>query len=290
MEGLKPPAGLDLSNGNLSENWRRFRQRFELYLFAAGCASKPAKVQSSLFLHVAGEEALEVYNTFTFDDADDPNKLDIIMEKFEDYCNPKENITYERYKLFTCVQAEMSISQYVTELKLRAKSRESGQLQKSLIRDRVVCGNTSDAMRERLLREVDITLEKAIQICIASETTKAQILQMHDEECNAQTSARETKHVDAVKHKQARSNAQKNKNKVSEKDKVSKFKCNRCGTEHASRNCPAYDKQCKNCEKLNHFAKMCRSKKVHMVDEDDVTDQRPSFFVGMVLTQPQTDE
>ncbi|KAI5611206.1 hypothetical protein C0J50_11869, partial [Silurus asotus] len=184
--------------------------------------------------------------------------------------------------LFT---GEMSISQYVTELKLRAKSCEFGQLQESLIRDRVVCGITSDAMRERLMREVDITLKKAIQICITSETTKAQILQMHDEERNAQTSARETKHVDAVKHKQTRSNAQKNKNKVSEKDKASKFRCNMLHD-----NCPAYGKHCKNCEKMNHFAKMCRSKKVHMVDEDDVTDQRPSLFVGMVLTQPQTDE
>lgn len=101
MEGLKPPAGLDLLHGNLSEKWRRFRQRFELYLVATGCASKPAKVQSSLFIHVAGEEAVEVYNTFTFENADDRHSLDITMDKFEDYCNPKKNITYERYKFFT---------------------------------------------------------------------------------------------------------------------------------------------------------------------------------------------
>lgn len=184
----------------------------------------------------------------------------------------------------------MSISQYVTELKLRAKTCEFGQLQESLIKDRVVCGITSDAMRERLLREADLTLEKAVQICIASEMTKGQILQMHDEERNSQTLARESKHVDAVKHNQTHRNEQKIKNKESEKDKTSKLKCNRCGTGHASCNCPAYGKQCKNCEKMNHFAKMCRSKKVHMVDDDDVTAQRPCLFIGAVQTQTQTDE
>ncbi|KAI5621037.1 NACHT, LRR and PYD domains-containing protein 3 isoform X1, partial [Silurus asotus] len=102
--------------------------------------------------------------------------------------NPHCTLEILRYKFFTCVEEEMSISQYVIELKLRVKSCEFGQLQESLMRDRVFCGITSDALRERLLRE-DITLEKTIQICIVSETAKAQILQMHDEERNVQTSA-----------------------------------------------------------------------------------------------------
>lgn len=84
MDGLKPPSGLELQHGNLAENWRRFRQRFELYVAASGGASKPAKVQFSLFLHIAGEEAVEVYNTFTFAQDDDKHKLNIIMGKFEE--------------------------------------------------------------------------------------------------------------------------------------------------------------------------------------------------------------
>ncbi len=47
-----------------------------------------------------------------------------------------------------------------------------------------------------------------------------------------------------------------------------------------------YGKQCKNCEKMNHFAKMCRPKKVHAVD-DDITDQKASLFMGVV--QAKTD-
>lgn len=178
----------------------------------------------------------------------------------------------------------MSFSQYLTELKLRAKSCEFGQLQESLIRDGVVRGITSDIMREILFREVDI---KATQLCVAAETTKAQIKKMHEEDLNA----RENKHVDAVKHKQTRKKDYQNTTKVSGKDKASTFDCKRCGTEHTSRACPAYGKQCKNCKKMNHFARMCRSRKVHAVDDED-TDQQTSLFVGAVHanTQSQADE
>lgn len=142
-------------------------------------------------------------------------------------------------------------------------------------------------MREILLREVDITLEKATQLCVAAETTKAQIKKMHEEDLNVQASARESKQVDAVKHKQTRKKDQQHKTKVSEKDKASTFDCKRCGTEHTSRSCPAYGKQCKNCKKMNHFARMCRSRKVHAVD-DDVTDQQASPFVGAVHANTQS--
>ena len=42
---------------------------------------------------------------------------------------------------------------------------------------------------------------------------------------------------------------------------------------------------------MNHFAKVCRSKTVYSVDDDD-TDQQASLFVGVVhaKTQRQTDE
>ena len=42
-----------------------------------------AKVQAATFLHVAGPEALEVYNTFTWDDDDDKSKVNKIIKKFD---------------------------------------------------------------------------------------------------------------------------------------------------------------------------------------------------------------
>ena len=72
--------------GNLADNWRRFKQQFEIYLIASGLDKKDGKVQAMALLHVDGLETSEVYNTFQLDTAGDDVKIDKIVEKFERYC------------------------------------------------------------------------------------------------------------------------------------------------------------------------------------------------------------
>ena len=61
---LKPPTGLQLT-GNLSKNWRKFKQRFEIYSIASGLNEKAEGIQVASLLHLVGEEALEVFNIFS---------------------------------------------------------------------------------------------------------------------------------------------------------------------------------------------------------------------------------
>jgi hypothetical protein len=72
--------------GNLAENWRRWIQQFRLYLSATGSDKKAEKVQCSIILTVAGEDAVEVFNTFTETEED---KIEPLIEKFRGYCTPK---------------------------------------------------------------------------------------------------------------------------------------------------------------------------------------------------------
>ena len=75
MDKFNSPEPLNLK-GNLSENWRRWKQRFKLYLETSGISDKEEKTKAANFLHVARTEALEVYNTFTWDmDGDNMNYL-----------------------------------------------------------------------------------------------------------------------------------------------------------------------------------------------------------------------
>ena len=41
-----------------------------------------------MLLHVAGPEALEFYNTFSWENEGDERKVTKIMEKFQAYCEP----------------------------------------------------------------------------------------------------------------------------------------------------------------------------------------------------------
>ena len=78
-------------------------------------------------------------------------ELDKILEKFEDYCILKRNVTFERHRFFTWVQKTgETVDQYVTDLRNRSKTCEFGELTDSLIKDRLVCGIPDNSLRERL--------------------------------------------------------------------------------------------------------------------------------------------
>ena len=118
MERLQPPSALSLT-GNLSENWRRFKQQFEIYMTATGIAEKDESVKSSTFLHIIGPDCLEIYDAFIWETAGDDKTMDKIMEKLKTYCNLRKNLTYERHIFNTRnQQAGETIDAYTTDLKI----------------------------------------------------------------------------------------------------------------------------------------------------------------------------
>ena len=169
-----PPDPLDLDGSNVSDMWRKWKQRFELFSLASGLSSKDEGIQATTLLHVIGPDALEVYNTFSWENEEDKRKVTKILEKFEAHCIPRRNITWERHVFNTRSQCDgETTDQYFTDLKTKAQTCEFGELKDSLIRDRIVCGIHCDKTRSRLLREPDLMLQKAVDICRANETTSS---------------------------------------------------------------------------------------------------------------------
>lgn len=165
MDRLLPPKQL-LLEGNLVENWKRWKKDFTFYLTATEYDTKADNVKSSLLLHCIGDKAREVYDTLTFDEDGDNLKLEKILEKFEAYLAPRKNITYSRYKFLTYRQEEgQSFSKYLTEMKKLCSDCELAALQNDLLRDMLVIGLTDKRIQERLLRETALTLEKVITSC-----------------------------------------------------------------------------------------------------------------------------
>lgn len=101
------------------------------------------------------------------------------MRKFEDYFVPTKNITFERYKFFSCDQKPgNTFDLYLAELYTLSKTCNFGDLRDSLIKDRIVCGIADNGLRERLLREKDLTLDKAIDLCRASQSSREQVKEL----------------------------------------------------------------------------------------------------------------
>ena len=280
LPSLKPLS----FEGNVAENWRRWIQQFRLYLNATGFDKKPAQVQCSTLLTVAGEEALEIFNTFGLADADKV-KIDVVIRKFEEYCTPKKNVTYERHVFNTRAQgATEGIDAYVTELRKLARNCEFGELHDSIIRDRIVCGIRSNEVRKRLLREKDLNLERAVEMCKSSEITENQAKNIVVDQDD-----REVHDVkDDSKKPPGKWRGARGKHKQTKKP----FNCKRCGQMHQPQKCPAYGQVCHKCKQRNHYSKMCQSKprdSSKQVSEfrcdDSDTDE---LFIGVLGTKPLT--
>ena len=128
------------------------------------------------------EEAIEVFNTFTFAEDSDKDDPEAILAKFQNYCESKKNITYGRHIFNTRVQqVSQSFDAFLTELGVQAKRCAYGTLQDELIRDRLVVGIRDDKVRSRLLREPELTLQKCIDIAHAAEIAQKQMQEIKDE-------------------------------------------------------------------------------------------------------------
>jgi hypothetical protein len=140
MDHVKPPNALNL-DGNLKENWKRWRQRFELYLKASGAVSKDEEIKVAILLHCVGEEALKVFNTFVFANDDDSKKLDPVIQAFENYCSPRKNALFDRFLFWKRVQKEgENVEQFVTDLKKMLKNCEYREPPDFMVRDCLVFG------------------------------------------------------------------------------------------------------------------------------------------------------
>ena len=90
MDKLEPPSSL-IVDGNVAEQWKIWRQELELYLTATESDEKDHKVKTSILLPYIEKKGREIYNTFTFTEEDDKFDFDVVLEKFQEYCNPRAN-------------------------------------------------------------------------------------------------------------------------------------------------------------------------------------------------------
>ena len=159
-------------HGNINENWKMWKARFENYLVASEVNKKDENTQCAQLLHYIGEQGFKIYSTFKFEE-NEVNKLKPLLTKFDSHFIGKENIAYERYKFFTYKQQEgQSTDDFIIEVKKRAEGCKLGNLKDSLTVTVITCGIKNDFVREKLLEDDSMSLEKAIEKCLVIESSK----------------------------------------------------------------------------------------------------------------------
>ena len=95
---------------------------------------KSEEIQCATFLSLAGEAAIEVFETFQFSEAE-ANKLAPLIKKFEEFCTPKKNVTHERHVFnLRRQQTGESFENFVTDLRRLVKNCEYGDLTDSILK------------------------------------------------------------------------------------------------------------------------------------------------------------
>ena len=150
-----------------------------------------------------------------------------------------------------------------------------------MIGDKIVFGIRDRPVQEKLLREYDLTLERALDICRASETSKEQYQAMS------------SLHQQDIAVHDIRAGEKRGQKQGQSQNSRSQRQCKYCGSTHPPRQCPAYNKKCNKCGCLNHFAAVCKdggskvkhSKPVHTllnVETGDSANEN-SLFAGQLF-------
>lgn len=172
-----------------------------------------------------------------------------------------------KFTSVTCSDNESKLpvslrSLFIRDLRNRARTCNFGVMEYSMIRERVVYGTSSEKVREKLLRDNEITVAKAEQVCKAAELSVAQYEVWRQE------------------HRQVHRVNKTNK------EQPSTFRCRTCGREHGRRNCSVFGCTSRRCGGKNHFAARCMNAKdvaeVESGEEDfDILD----ISIGSVTNQ-----
>lgn len=237
MDSFRPPAPLRLDGPNLEGEWKSFEKKFQWFLVAIGADQKPDATKLAMFLTAIGDDAVKVFEAFTYDEGQSSEQFEIVLQKFREYCTPVHNVVYERFLFWQHALATGEpIDQYVTRQRHLAKS--CGFMEEdNMIRDHIVFTCPDQRVKERLLHEQDLTLAKAITICRAAEVTREQIKQFATAEGKPASSS-----IHAVsKHKRDDANNT----------------CRNCGQSHKVGACKARSVSCRACGKLGHYERCC---------------------------------
>lgn len=265
LNNLPPPKQLETTGSSPAEAWLKWKAKFTNYLEATNMLKETQERKMAIMLHVIGDEAQELTDTFVYHNEQGESitqgiTLQMLIDKFDEFYIPKKNITYERRKFLTTMQKDnQSIEDYVAELRKTIKTCEYGQFAEDFIKDQLVGGIKDDQVRERLLRVHDLNLNKALEICRATEVakqritifTKTEAVNMSVEALHQQL----TRRVNTQRRRESEppTRYQKDRNQRSinwresepttnrhQRDRKKRgINCSRCGIQHEPQQCPA---------------------------------------------------
>ncbi|XP_069106252.1 uncharacterized protein [Argopecten irradians] len=167
----------------------------------------------------------------------------------------------------TCSTVEVkktdeTFDEFLTEMRILIKSCEFGDLKDGILRDKIAEGIRSDALRARLLRESDLSLQKCIDLCKAASMTEKHMKTLALAESKEQDidNIRSRGKVRGNSRNSGRGGPSRKATPGDRQSRQTSNTCSYCAMVHRGNLSPARGQTCRKCGKRNHFAKACKSK------------------------------
>lgn len=159
----KIPSPLRIE-GNLSQNWKKFKRDFENYLVISEKDDKDDQIKIDSLKNCIGEAGLNLLYSFSFTEAE-RKKYSVTLKKLEEYCCGSKNIIKERFKFLSSYQKEgESFNEFLIKLVSRISTcKYSYKDQEAILRDLIIVGLSDTEVQKELLKETYLTLDQTVK-------------------------------------------------------------------------------------------------------------------------------
>lgn len=284
--GLSQPAPFDASSARASNAWQTWKTAFEYYLLASQVSDD--KVKRAILLHCVGPSVQQLFATLDGTGSTYASALRALTSYFE----PQRNVVFERHLFRQCSQhSGESTDDYCFRLRTLVASCEYGDQTDDHIRDQFLDQCSSKSLRRRLLREQNLKLSDLLSIARAAEAADNQASSMEMSNSPSfsvnDVRARQHPHPPPAGESQhfssqrsfpppRRGNPREeggNHGYDNQNPSQQALRCTNCGLNgHRARDpsCLAQGQQCRQCQIIGHFSRVCRSSALHTVAVDRI--------------------
>ena len=234
------------------------------FYFSANDIEDPGK-KRSILLTVCGPSTYQLLKSLLQPASPADKTYDELVQTLNNHFSPVPSSIVQRFKFNTRIRKSgETVAIYVAELKALGEHCGFGDQLNDMVRDRLVCSINDNRIQRRLLQETDLTYKKALEIAQAMEVAARDINDLQ----------KQFPHTATVQRLQT------------QKHKV--LVCYRCGNNHLATSCRFQQAECRNCGKVGHIAKVCRSK-IQKVSKKTTKGQATQYMLQdshTLLTKP----
>ena len=97
LQSLLAPHSLNINDSNVAVKWNEWKELWLHYSIAVKVNKEAGEVQAVTILMAISPKARKVFKTWNLT-AGENKDIKTVIEQFDDYCNPRKNVPFERYR------------------------------------------------------------------------------------------------------------------------------------------------------------------------------------------------